>query len=343
MKLELKQKTSLRRYIIPGISALAVVVATGLVIFFSSKPEDTKAASNVLGNPGEGVINAFAKVTSFDGATINLDYVNETYATFEAGEKVIVMQMQDSVIGANTNNDATFGDIDSIGSAGLYEVFTIESVNESGGEPTSITLKEAPTIDFNFTENSSVQVISFPYLGDSSGFSTTDDITTIDWDGNVGGVICFYVEGDLTLNHDIVADGAGFNGGEADRNSSSSGCNYTTYFKGSDGNYAAKGEGIYKSINPNFELGIGHLANGAGGGNSHNGGGGGGGNFTEGGHGGQGWNCNVESGGLGGEALSNYVSSSRVFLGGGGGAGEGNNNYAGAGGNGGGIILISAN
>lgn len=341
MKQKIEQKATLKRYLVPGLSLIGVLLITGLVIIFSSQSEDTHAITS--SHPSSGVINAFAKVTSINGTTINLDNVNESFASFEANEKVIIMQMQDSVIGSNTSNDSTFGSIESINSAGLYEVFTIASVTETSGVPSSIVLQSAPTVNFNFTENSSVQLISFPTLGDSTGFTTTADITTIDWDGNVGGVLCFNVDGDLTLDHNIIADAAGFKGGIADKNNSSSNCKYDTYIIGSNGEYAAKGEGIYKSVDPNYELGIGHVANGAGGGSSHNAGGGGGSNYSEGGQGGAGWKCTKFSGGRSGVALDSYITPKRIFMGGGGGSGEGNNKFAGGGGNGGGIILINAN
>lgn len=81
----------------------------------------------------QSVINAYAKVTNIAGTSLSLSNVNETNDTFEAGERVIVMQMQGDIIGANTNNDANFGNISAIGSVGLYEDAIIQSVNESLG------------------------------------------------------------------------------------------------------------------------------------------------------------------------------------------------------------------
>ncbi|WP_339792789.1 T9SS type A sorting domain-containing protein [uncultured Imperialibacter sp.] len=87
---------------------------------------------------GQSVINAYAKVTNVSGANLSLSNVNETYATFEAGEKVLIMQMQDNVIGSNTGNNANFGNISTIGSAGLYEEATIQSVTETAGASQTI-------------------------------------------------------------------------------------------------------------------------------------------------------------------------------------------------------------
>jgi hypothetical protein len=74
--------------------------------------------------------------------------------------------------------------------------------------------------------------------------------------------------------------------------------------------------------------------------------GGGGGNYTAGGTGGHGWTCAAaanNSGGLGGIALSPYITANRIFMGGGGGGGQQNNGLGTNGGNGGGIILVKAN
>src|ERR1700744_1647355 len=73
-------------------------------------------------------INAYAKVTNVTTNTLTLTNVNQTYHTFSVGEQVILVQMQDDVIGANTTNVSTFGTISSIANAGVYEVATISAV-----------------------------------------------------------------------------------------------------------------------------------------------------------------------------------------------------------------------
>src|SRR5579872_5718945 len=70
----------------------------------------------VCANP----INAYAKVTAVSGSVLTLSNINQTYHTFAVGEQVILIQMQDNVIGGNTANNASFGSISAIGSAGLY-------------------------------------------------------------------------------------------------------------------------------------------------------------------------------------------------------------------------------
>ena len=54
------------------------------------------------------VINAYARVTAISGTTLTLANVNETFHTFNVGEKAILIQMQSNVLGS-TADDATFG------------------------------------------------------------------------------------------------------------------------------------------------------------------------------------------------------------------------------------------
>ncbi|NMM48965.1 T9SS type A sorting domain-containing protein [Marinigracilibium pacificum] len=284
-------------------------------------------------------VNAFAEVTAISGTTLSLTNVDETFDTFEVGEKILIMQMQDDIIG-ETSNTATFGDMNNIRSAGLLEMVDIISVNESGGSPVSIEV-DMISNNFNICNNCAVQVVSFPDLG--TNYSTTADVTSKAWDGSTGGVVALRVSGVLTLNHDINLDGKGFRGGATDDNFSASACDETMYYTSSTSEYASKGEGIYKVTDASYLNGRGKILNGGGGGNTHNGGGGGGGNLNSGGDGGAGWSCNgTNGGGIGGLGLETYISSSRMFMGGGGGAGEGNNYVNTDGGNGGGIIIVQA-
>lgn len=299
------------------------------------------AATSLSFNVNSQVINSYAKVTNISGTTISLSNVDETGDSFEDGEQVIIIQMQDDVIGSNTNNDANFGLLGSIQSAGLYEIRVIQSHTEAAGVPTTITLDNISN-SFNTGANSSVQIISFPELG-SPNFTTTGNYSALAWDGDIGGVVAFQVSGTLTLAHNINADAAGFRGASPN-GGGSTGCSGGSNFRvTTQNNHANKGEGIYRNTDLNYVAGRAHILNGGGGGNSHNGGGGGGGNFSEGGLGGPGWpNCSPSAGGIGGIDLSAQISGSRIFMGGGGGSGEGNNGGAQNGGNGGGIVLIKA-
>lgn len=252
------------------------------------------------------------------------------------------MQMQDDVIGTNTGNNASFGSLSNIRMAGRYVICTIAAVVRSGGALTRIDLTAAPTATFNFGANASVQAITYELFGNGGDYSTTANMTALPWDGSIGGVLAFQVDGRLTLRHALNVNGLGFRGGAATQGGGA-GCDASTYIASNTSTtMAEKGEGIYRISSNSYRRARGRALNGGGGGNSHNAGGGGGGGFTSGGNGGPGYGCSTAAGGLGGLALSGSIGASRVFLGGGGGGGEGNNNQASAGARGGGIILIHA-
>jgi len=288
-------------------------------------------------------INGYAKITGIAGSVLTLSNVDETSDSFEDGDQIIIMQMQDDVIGTNTGNNASFGDLDNIQSVGLYEVLTIVSHTEGAGVPTTITVSGSFTNTYNTGTNSSLQIITYPTFG-SPDYTTTGAMSAKSWDGNTGGVIAFNVAGVLTLAHDIDADEDGFRGAAANGGGSTGCTGSSNYRIPSTNNYADKGEGIYKVTAVNFAAGRAKILNGGGGGNSHNAGGGGGSNFSSGGLGGPGWpNCSPTAGGMGGIDLSLLGSVDRIFMGGGGGAGEANNGGSQKAGNGAGIILIKAN
>lgn len=289
----------------------------------------------------QSIVNAYAKVTAISGnSVITLSNVNQTAHTFAVGEDIIIMQMQDDVVGSNTTNVSSFGNIAAIASAGRFEAKTISARSPASGTPTSITVASTFGNAYNIGLNTSVQIISFRLLG--SNYTTTTAITGLDWDGNVGGVVAFQVTNTLTLRHSILANGIGFLGG-AMSTSADEACSDATYITNSNLK-AFKGEGIYKNTNSNFTNGRGKLTNAGGGGSQNNTGGGGGGNFSAGGLGGIGWACSsANSGcGVGGLALNTYISGTRVFMGGGGGGGQQNNGLGTGGGDGGGIILLKA-
>lgn len=291
------------------------------------------------------IYNAYANVSAVSGSTLlTVNNVNQVHHTFNVNENVIVMQMQDNVIGTNTTNASSFGDLANIQNAGRFEVAQIAAVNLSAGTPTSIALATPLVNTYNTGANSSVQVISFRRLS-TSAFTTTASITGLAWNGFVGGVVAIEVPTVLTLTNSISANGLGFRGGVKNTPNGYTTCDATTYITALATRYAGKGEGIYKNTNTAFAGARGKILNGGGGGNDVNAGGGGGGNYTAGGIGGLGWvpagtGCNPGAFGLAGISLSVNINPSRVYMGGGGGGGHENDGLGSPGGNGGGIILV---
>ncbi len=280
-------------------------------------------------------VNGYAEVTGLAGTTLTIGSVNETNGTFEDGTEAILMQMQDDVIGANLLNNAAFGNISTISSAGFWEPVTILSHTEVGSIPTSVTIAAPASHVFHFGAKCAVQLITYPQRG-TPDFITTAPMTALPWNGVLGGVLAFQVTGVFTIAHNLRADGAGFQGGVPSTNLDAA-CAATPYTSALT-TYGEKGGGIQRKDIATYSYARGKFSNAGGGGNPDNAGGGGGGNMTIGGGGGGGYGC--LSGGLPGLNLNAWILADRFFMGGGGGGGQQNNGVGGAGGAGGGIIIV---
>jgi len=313
------------------------------------------------------IINGYAKVDGVSGTSISVNTTHReiTNDNFRVGDKLIIIQVQDDVIGSNTSNNSSFGNLASIQSAGLYEKAVIISINGNSTIGTSMPAGAATIVvdrlrnTYNVNSNSSVQIVTFRLMS-SGNFTTTADITALPWNGEIGGVIAFEVGGVLTLEHSVIADGAGFKGGipnQSDMLLTSNdyfctGIFENEYISGGD-TFGYKGEGIYKVTNSSFAAARGKILNGGGGAIFALSGGAGGGNYTAGGIGGPGDGLMSGPGpctsdptpAIGGISLSTHISGLRVFMGGGGGGGQqefASFAEAQAGGDGGGIIFIKA-
>jgi hypothetical protein len=284
-------------------------------------------------------INAYARITDIDASNkvLDIDNVSETFGIFEENSHILIYHTQGNVVDKFSNNNQ-FGRLGNMGNTGFFEIATVDFIERQNGEPVKLHLTEPLQYTLDLSANANIQVLSYPVY---QNYSTTNDIEALPWNGFIGGIVAFEVVGTLTLNHNIIADEAGFRGGATSVNNGDD-CDDGTY-RSSDNNYGQKGESIYRITNNQYKNAKGAIANGGGGGSNHNGGGGGGSNFTAGGNGGNGWECNKQSGGIGGYSLSSYIANDpmRVFMGGGGGGAQQNNSIGTKGGNGGGIIIIN--
>ncbi len=280
-----------------------------------------------------GIINQYASVISIDTCESKITVDNAS--NFEIDDEVLLMQMKGAVI--NQSNSSDFGEIENLGSAGLFEKNEIVAIAGN-----VITLKFLLINEYDVT--GAVQLVSFPVY---DNVVITDTLKAMSWDGSKGGVIAMQVLENLILEAPVDVSGKGFRGGSA--NSLPSDCNFLTsaddyHYDISSWRGSPKGEGIAALI-AGKEQGRGAQANGGGGGNDHNSGGGGGANVAQAGKGGElstpGFNCNGEYPGEGGKPIP--VENDRFFLGGGGGAGHDNNAPGTDGGNGGGLAIILAN
>ncbi|MDO9405115.1 MAG: hypothetical protein Q7T87_13870 [Polaromonas sp.] len=261
-----------------------------------------------------------------------------------AGDRVLVIQMQDSV-GALEGN---------------YEYATVTSI-AGATHNLAAPLVNSYAQSVGATQLQTFQVIRVPqYANLTVNGTISPPAWTIDASGRgTGGVIALDVSGVLTMGAAGVIDasGRGFRGafginGTGNRAGGTSlDANYTPVLTAING--SLKGEGVNGVPNQLFAgtatpvvytqglyavgtAGQGANGNAAGGGNDgtpasgnnqYNGGGGGGGGYSAGGNGGINWDNGspqTAAGGRGGNALAS--SSAKAYFGGGGGAGATNNN-----------------
>jgi PKD repeat protein len=280
-----------------------------------------------------GIINDYAKVSSFDPCEAKLTVSNPT--SFAQGTKVLLIQMKGATI--STSNSGSFGNINEINGAGHYELGEVKSTNGN-----IVYLKHEFINSYDVT--GSLQLVTVPFYDNALIVNT---LTAKPWDGETGGVLIFEAE-NLEFSAAIDVSGLGFRG--AEKKLVASDCTFLTnaddyHYSTSNWRGSLKGEGI-ADLESGKEHGRGAQANGGGGGNDHNSGGGGGGNTSNGGIGGKqsapGFGCDGDYPGRGGKACP--AEQSRIYLGGGGGAGHFDDDGAGSsGGNGGGIAMVIAN
>jgi hypothetical protein len=283
-----------------------------------------------------GIINEYTKVTQqlvCDSAIVVADP-----ALYRVGDRVLLVQMKGAVV--SRENNGTYGTIQDIASAGLYEFLNIQSIIGS-------TITFTTRFVHRYQTAEPVQLVRVPVFG---SVEVVGKLTPRGWNGVVGGVVAFEVRDTLFLRSDVDASGLGFRGGRV--STSVDGCEINNWVSNYlNGRGGEKGEAIV-AVPPLQPIAShGALANGGGGGNGTNAGGAGGGNGGKGGNGGNPVkSCSLNAadrtthniGGKPGASLAEFAVQHRVFCGGGGGGGHQNDNQGTSGGNGGGIIMIRA-
>lgn len=280
-------------------------------------------SANIKAQNISGVINIYTNVTAIGGANVTVG----SAAGFAIGDKIMVIQMKGATV--NNANAVTFGNINSLNTAGQFETRTITAIAGN-----VITANSALVNVYDLI-NGFVQVVRVPTYCQPVVNNT---LTCTAWNGTTGGVLAFDA-GTLTLNSDINVNALGFRGGALTSNFF---CCSSNMFAGPTSG-GQKGESISNWL-AGLDKHKGKQANGGGGGNCGNSGGGGGGNAGAGGFGGNQYNgCGVfDDRGIGGLNLTPALN--RLFMGGGGGGGfKDNGQVATNGGNGGGIVYITAN
>jgi len=309
-----------------GNRALLRAIAVGqvlLLVVAGCKSSSDKLTKAVVVN--QALVGKDGAVTVTDPNTIVNEYaalaadaaVNDpsvTVATgglpsLATGDLVLIIQMAGATINEPTDpNDASYGSVTALGSAGNYELAGVASV--SG---TTITL--GCHLQKAYTVAGKSQVIRVPQystLTINSGAS----IIAPAWDGTKGGVVALQAATTLDLNGSIDASATGFRGGATHTGAVSvtpPADIHTTYRSADPNDGAEKGESIAgwpQDVTFAYRYGRGAPANGGGGGNWHNGGGGGGANAAASGVGSDGGGANWTGQGV----MSSSVAGAAAWL-----------------------------
>jgi gliding motility-associated-like protein len=298
-----------------------------------------------------GVPNHYLKVNEVLADRVK---VSETIAgeldNFVAGDKVLIIQMTGVTLstadGFKTNNSRTK---ESMHNAGRFEILQVDEVIEFGGF-TYVVFTD--NLSNTYDAGEKIQLVKFV---EGETVTITGQVTPMDWDGQVGGIVAIIGTDSVKLNSNIDASTRGFRGGAVPtelysgicRNNVSDLILDTLYFFPTELNRSGnKGEGIITASWP-YTKGAGFNVNGGGAGNGMYSGGGGGSNYNTAGDGGlQAATCTglySVDGGWGGYACQELYSpaSPRVIMGGGGGSGTKRNlTTLSKGGNGGGLVIL---
>ncbi|MBK8927800.1 MAG: gliding motility-associated C-terminal domain-containing protein [Crocinitomicaceae bacterium] len=193
-------------------------------------------------------------------------------SALQAGDLIMIIQMQGASILGGVN-DISWGEILSYNNCGLFEFKEVANV------PNATHIELQCPVENTYTQSGHVQVIRVPRYNTLTVDGGT--ITSLTWNGTIGGVVAIEVNGLTTLINGGTIDvtGQGFRGGQMDNQSSYAALNFAYPNQNAGGE---KGESI-AGFGPDYSplggrYGRGAPANGGGGGNAHNAGGGGGAN-----------------------------------------------------------------
>ncbi|MBW6482242.1 MAG: gliding motility-associated C-terminal domain-containing protein [Vicingaceae bacterium] len=276
---------------IKSFSLILILIITSTLLFAQRGKDGSKTVS------GTEIVNAFTTLTN--NANIGETSITVANSSLTAnfssplsqGDLILIYQVQgasveDSVDNINFGNSSRFfqswGEITNYNNAGNYEFLQVSSV------PNAITINFDCALTKNYTAADRVIIVRVPRYN-SLTVVNGGILTTLPWNGSVGGVLAVEVLGLTTINVGGVVDvsGLGFRGGLAYSTSVTTVNGGLRYADSNIPNLegAEKGEGIAgdQSIYLTFNMGgagycRGAAANAGGGGNGHNSGGGGGAN-----------------------------------------------------------------
>ncbi|BAZ39781.1 hypothetical protein NIES4101_57370 [Calothrix sp. NIES-4101] len=197
----------LYRYLLKLIHCLILISTTfshqGLILLLNTNKVSAQQAPQLCATPGRdnstsitGVINTYYPGTAISGTNITLGARRGANIDIQAGDLLVIMQMQG-------NN------------AGEYEYAVAEQI--SGNSLTVRGANNGALLNTyinspanNLQGQQTFQVIRVPqYLN----ANISSNVTAVPWDGSSGGVVVFDVAQQLDLSGSIDVSGQGFRGG----------------------------------------------------------------------------------------------------------------------------------
>jgi PKD repeat protein len=313
--------------------------------------------------------------------SVDMNHIKGTAHTLVAGDRVLIIQMQNTLIdetnsnayGDGIDNDVIASGWKDVKNTGEYEFGIVSSVSGN-------TIQLTQPLQKSYSADGVFQVVYSPVY---DNVTLTGTITAADWDGYCGGIVTFDAKTLNLNNQSIDVSGQGFRKGKKNSNSNVLLMYWGVYCTDNDLYFGEKGEGIAGSPRGSYLLnskrlyspqnattksggsfGRGAPANAGAGGSDVNSGGGGGANTGSGGQGGASFGVDTgdmtvywstttpdggpsggtgffPNGGMGGTGTGT-PDPFRIWMGGAGGGGHQNNNAASGGSNGGGIVLVTS-
>jgi gliding motility-associated-like protein len=230
----------------------------------------TLAANAQVGDQSVNVVN----IADLSGSAPIAGGINP-YAVdpISKGDLFLIIQVQGATI--NAADASSWGGIIDYNNTGNYEIKEITNVVGN-------TLFFCPGLQNSYSTggNKRSMVVRIPRLT-TLIINSNASISSLPWNGNIGGIVALESDGDITVNGSIHTNGQGFRGGTDINNKIFFG-KYNYVFNdpaigGGKGESIAGNETDYQNFFGGA-YGRGAPANGGGGGNPHNSGGGGGAN-----------------------------------------------------------------
>jgi hypothetical protein len=271
----LNAESMLKRLVRPALNLLSRAALCVLLLACMAAPRlhaaTLAATPGSDGNPGTitGIVNTYYPGTSANASganAITLGVSRGATTPIEAGDLLLIMQMQDAVVNANNTsaygaNNGSGSGATSLGQSGLYEYIVATSDVPVGGG--SLTFLAAGTggalLNSYFNANATTtqgqrryQVVRVPQY---STVTINSGLTAAAWNGNTGGILAIDCASllDFPNNTTVSVTGLGFRGGAARQLSgvgNTAGYADTDYRNvappptGTTGVHASKGEGI---------------------------------------------------------------------------------------------------